>query len=66
MNLCLFTFKRKMKNKKISATQKKIAKVMHEFKEGQLHIGKSDTIVTNTKQAVAIALSEAHELKKSK
>ena len=55
-----------MKKKKISATQKKIAKVMHEFKVGELHIGKSDTIVTNPKQAIAIALSEADELKKSK
>lgn len=55
-----------MKKKKISVTQKKVAKVMHEFKEGELHIGKSDTIVTNPKQAIAIALSEADELKKSK
>ena len=37
---------------------------MHEFKEGELHIGKSDTIVTNPKQAIAIALSEADGLKK--
>ena len=42
--------------------QKKIAEVMHEFKEGELHSGKSDVIVTNPKQAIAIALSEAHEL----
>ena len=55
-----------MKKKKISVTQKKVAKVMHEFKEGELHIGKSDTIVTNPKQAIAIALSEADEIKKSK
>ena len=55
-----------MKKKKISVTQKKVVKVMHEFKEGELHIGKSDTIVTNPKQAIAIALSEADELKKSK
>ena len=43
---------------------------MHEFKEGDLHSGKSDVIVTNRKQAIAIALSEAQELedvnKKSK
>ena len=53
-----------MKKKKISAAQKKVAKVMHEFKEGELHIGKSDTIVTNPKQAIAIALSESGKSKK--
>jgi hypothetical protein len=42
--------------------QDKIAEVMHEFKEGELHSGKSGVIVTNRKQAIAIALSEAHEL----
>ena len=55
-----------MKKKKQSATQKKIAVVMHEFKEGELHSGKTDTVVTNPKQAIAIALSEADELKKKK
>lgn len=53
-----------MKKKKISASQNKVAKVMHEFKEGELHAGQSDTIVTNRKQAIAIALSEADKLKK--
>ncbi len=53
-----------MKKKKPSASQKIIAKVMHEFKDGELHIGKSDKFVTNPKQAIAIALSEASELKK--
>ena len=52
--------------KKQSPSQKKIAKVMHEFKEGKLHSGKSDKIVTNPKQAIAIALSEAEDLKKEK
>ena len=55
-----------MKKKKISASQKKVAQVMHEFKAGELHSGKSDTIVTNPKQAIAIALSEADDLKKTK
>ncbi len=51
-----------MKRKVRTPAQKKIAEVMHEFKEGELHSGKSDTIVTNPKQAIAIALSEAKEL----
>lgn len=50
-----------MQKKKQTAAQKKVAKVMHEFKEGELHAGKTDTIVTNRKQAIAIALSEAEE-----
>jgi hypothetical protein len=51
------------KAKKVrTPAQEKIAEVMHEFKEGELHSGKTDTIVTNPKQAIAIALSEAHEL----
>ncbi|WP_395047695.1 DUF6496 domain-containing protein [Flavobacterium sp.] len=52
--------------KKLSPHQKKVAEVMHEFKEGELHSGKTDTIVTNPKQAIAIALSEAEELEKNK
>ena len=55
-----------MEKKKISATQKKVVKVMHEFKEGELHAGKSDTIVTNRKQAIAIALSEAKNIENLK
>lgn len=54
-----------MKKKKLSPSQKKIAKVMHEFKEGELHNGKTKTIVTNPKQAIAIALSEAEGLDKT-
>lgn len=37
----------------------KIATVMEEYKHGTLHSGKSEKPVTNKKQAVAIALSEA-------
>lgn len=37
----------------------KIRKVMHEFKEGELNIGKSKKKVKKRKQAIAIALSEA-------
>ena len=38
---------------------KKIAKVMREFKKNKLSIGKSDKKVKNRKQAIAIALQEA-------
>jgi len=42
------------------AQTRKVGKVMHEFKEGELHSGsKKGPIVTDRKQAVAIALSEA-------
>jgi ribosomal protein L21E len=45
-----------------SKGEKKIEKVMHEFKEGKLHSGsKTGKIVKNPKQAIAIALSEARE-----
>lgn len=56
--------KKDSEKKKLSAKQKKIAQVMHEFKEGELHSGKSEIIVTNPKQAIAIALSEAETLDK--
>ena len=39
--------------------QKKVAKVMREFKKKKLSIGKSDKKVKNRKQAIAIALREA-------
>lgn len=43
--------------------QKKIAQIMHEFAVGELHEGKTETIVTNRKQAIAIAMNEADEIK---
>lgn len=48
--------------KALSPAKKKVAEVMHEFKGGELHSGKSDIIVTDRKQAIAIALSEASEV----
>jgi len=39
--------KKEALKKKQTPSQKKIAKVMHKFKEGDLHSGKTDTIVWN-------------------
>jgi hypothetical protein len=44
--------------------QKKVSKVMREFKAGKLHSGKKGPVVKNPKQAIAIALSEAGMSKK--
>ncbi len=46
--------------------EKKIGKVMREFKEGTLHSGKGGKVVKNPKQAVAIALSEGRKAAKGK
>lgn len=46
--------------------QKKIGKVMHEYKAGELHSGKKGPAVTSKKQAIAIAMSEAGMAKKPK
>ena len=43
----------------MSKPQKKVKKVMKEYKKGELKIGKSKRPVKNRKQAIAIALSEA-------
>jgi hypothetical protein len=46
--------------KESKKAQTKIHKVMKELKEGKLHSGsKKGPIVTNPKQGIAIALSEA-------
>ena len=50
--------------KKMTPSQKKVKTVMHEFKAGKLHSGKSDKIVKNPKQAIAIALSESRKVGK--
>lgn len=45
----------------------KVHKVMHEFKHGELHSGsKHGPVVTNRKQAIAIAMSEAGMARKKK
>lgn len=46
--------------KKKTKSEKKISKVMREYKSGALHSGsKKGPVVKNPKQALAIALSEA-------
>ena len=57
---------------KKTAKQKKVSKVMREFKAGTLHSGKNPKgpkkapVVKSRKQAIAIALSSAGMAKKKK
>ena len=50
--------------KKMTNADKKVKKVMKEFKKGELNIGKSSKKVKSRKQAIAIELSEAGKSKK--
>jgi len=43
----------------MNKAQKKIGKVMGEYKEGKLHSGKGGKVVKNPRQAIAIAMSKA-------
>lgn len=51
---------------KMSKSEKKIGKVMREYKAGKLHSGKGGKVVKNPRQAIAIALSEAGKSMKVK
>ena len=49
---------------KPSKADKKMGKVMHEYKAGTLHSGKGGPVVKSRQQAIAIAMSEANKAKK--
>lgn len=51
---------------KKTAANKKISKVLREFKKGELNIGRSPKKVKSRKQAIAIALSKAGKSKRGK
>jgi hypothetical protein len=49
------------------AKKKRVKEEMHKFKEGDLHSGsKSGPVVTNPKQAIAIALHESGQSRRMK
>ncbi|MGI4853025.1 MAG: DUF6496 domain-containing protein [Janthinobacterium lividum] len=53
------TAKKSVGRKYSPAASEQVAKELHEMHEGKLTIGRSDTKVTNPKQAIAIGLAEA-------
>lgn len=50
-----------MPRKYSKGAQKKVEKVMHEYKRGTLKSGRSGAKVKSRKQAIAIGLSEARK-----
>ena len=48
----------------MNKAEKKVSKVMREYKSGSLHSGKGGPVVKSKKQAIAIALSAAKKAKK--
>lgn len=44
-----------------ASSQKKVKRAMHEFKRGELKMGRSGKRVKSRKQAIAIGLSEARK-----
>jgi len=56
--------KSKKKAKGKSKAKMKIAKVMDEFKKGELHSGKGGPVVKKPKQAIAIAISVSKKKRK--
>lgn len=46
--------------------EKKIGKVMGEYKQGKLHSGKGGPVVKSRKQAIAIAMSEGRKASRNR
>jgi hypothetical protein len=51
---------------KPTKADKKMGKVMHEYKAGTLHSGKGGPVVKSRDQAIAIALSQANKTNPAK
>jgi hypothetical protein len=54
-----YFFNQEESMKAMTKAQKKVGKVMGEYKAGKLHSGGTGKVVKNPKQAIAIAMSEA-------